>query len=378
MPAHRSSSWPLGWTWAGLIVYASLHPFARWQLPVLAPGRTWPDLLWLPIERYTSFDLWSNYLAYLPFGLLLTLAWLRGGTGPLRAGLQAAACCSLLSLSMEWTQYFLPLRVPSRVDWVANTAGGATGVVLALVLARLGALERWQRVRDALFVPHGTLGLVLVLCWPIGLLFPPPVPLATGQGLSRLGAVLAEWLVGTPLDGWLPASTPVGPLPPGVEAVVTGLGLLAPCLVSFVMLRRIRFRLFTLAAGAVLGVSVTTLSTLLNFGPDHALSWLTPPVAPGLLIGLGLGLGLAFLPRRTVAALGLVALTVMITLVNQAGSDPYFASSLNGWEQGRFIRFHGVAQWIGWVWPFAALVFLMIQTGPRSPLHPPAAPTTLT
>ena len=26
--------------------------------------------------------------------------------------------------------------------------------------------------------------------------------------------------------------------------------------------------------------------------------------------------------------------------------------SLQAWEQGRFIRFHGLAQWVGWLWPY--------------------------
>ncbi|MDP3836377.1 MAG: VanZ family protein, partial [Hydrogenophaga sp.] len=30
---------------------------------------------------------------------------------------------------------------------------------------------------------------------------------------------------------------------------------------------------------------------------------------------------------------------------------------LEVWEQGRFIRFHGLSQWLGWLWPFAALLF---------------------
>ena len=40
---------------------------------------------------------------------------------------------------------------------------------------------------------------------------------------------------------------------------------------------------------------------------------------------------------------------------------PYFAQSLHGWEQGRFIRFHGAAQWVGWLWPYAAIVYLLTR-----------------
>jgi hypothetical protein len=46
--------------------------------------------------------------------------------------------------------------------------------------------------------------------------------------------------------------------------------------------------------------------------------------------------------------------------------SPYFAQSLEVWEQGRFIRFHGLSQWLGWLWPFAALVFGLLAVA-RSP-----------
>jgi hypothetical protein len=65
-------------------------------------------------------------------------------------------------------------------------------------------------------------------------------------------------------------------------------------------------------------------------------------------------LALVFVGQRPAAALGLVALSVSAALVAQAPSDPYYAESLQQWEQGRFIHFHGLAQWVGWLWPFAA------------------------
>jgi hypothetical protein len=50
---------------------------------------------------------------------------------------------------------------------------------------------------------------------------------------------------------------------------------------------------------------------------------------------------------------------VNLSLVNQDSVSPYFEQTLFFWEQGRFIRFHGVVQWLGWLWPFAALVYLL-------------------
>jgi hypothetical protein len=47
----------------------------------------------------------------------------------------------------------------------------------------------------------------------------------------------------------------------------------------------------------------------------------------------------------------LVALVVHLSVLNQAPASAYFADTLQAWEQGRFIRFHGLAQWLGWLWP---------------------------
>ena len=55
----------------------------------------------------------------------------------------------------------------------------------------------------------------------------------------------------------------------------------------------------------------------------------------------------------------LLALVVQLFMLNTAPASPYFDQTLQTWEQGRFIRFHGVVQWLGWLWPFAALIFGM-------------------
>jgi VanZ family protein len=370
MLRHRSSAWPLALVWLGLIVYASLHPFRGWIWP-LDHGRTLLDVLLLPAPRSSSFDLWSNFLAYVPLGLLLALGWLRGGSSARSAWLRAVLCGVLLSLLMEWLQNLLPVRVPSRIDWATNSAGSLSGATLALLLRRFGLLEHWQLLRDAWFVPHGPVGLALLLAWPVAQLFPPPLPLGLGQGLGRLLAFLHEQAAGTPLAPWLPALVAADTrLSPGAELAAITLGLLAPCFVAFEMTRQLSRRLILMSGAIGFGLAATTLSTALNFGPDHALGWITPAVGPALLLSALLGGLLALLPHRSVAACGLVALTSLIALVNQAGMDPYSASSLQSWERGRFIRFHGLAQWLGWLWPFVALGFLLARLA-----EPPGAPT---
>jgi hypothetical protein len=76
-----------------------------------------------------------------------------------------------------------------------------------------------------------------------------------------------------------------------------------------------------------------------------------------------LALAGSLLPARAAAGLGLAVLGALVALVSQAPVDPYFADSLQSWEQGRFIRFHGLALWIGWLWPYAAMVWLLGRLG---------------
>jgi hypothetical protein len=52
-------------------------------------------------------------------------------------------------------------------------------------------------------------------------------------------------------------------------------------------------------------------------------------------------------------------------LLNQAPESAYFAETLARWEQGRFIRFHGLAQWVGWLWPFATLGYVLAALSRR-------------
>jgi hypothetical protein len=86
-------------------------------------------------------------------------------------------------------------------------------------------------------------------------------------------------------------------------------------------------------------------------------------------VSLGMAAGMALVAslasNRLAVGIGLVVITGLVALVAQAPADPYFADNLQAWEQGRFVRFHGLAQWVGWLWPYAALVWLLTRLGNR-------------
>ena len=158
---------------------------------------------------------------------------------------------------------------------------------------------------------------------------------------------------------------PAAALRPLAETLIVALGLMAPCLVAFSVVTSGWRRLVMVPGAVALAVAGMTISTWLNFGPQHALSWLGPLALPGLILGAVLALLCAPLPARLVAGLGLIVLTGLVAGVAQAPANPYFAQSLQAWEQGRFVRFHGLAQWIGWCWPYAAIGWMLSRLAGR-------------
>jgi VanZ family protein len=365
---HPSSATPLALAYAALVLYASLYPFSGWRWP---PGQDVVVLAGLPWTRWRyDFDLAANLLGYAPLGLLVCIAARRGAWAAAPAVALAVLVPAGLSYGTEFLQQFLPRRVPAMEDFLLNSAGALLGALLALGLHACGLLERWQVVRDRWFAPDSAGALALLALWPAALLFPAPVPLGLGQVGERLREGLAALLDGVqwaaPAQAMLAqASSTPEPLRPLTEVLVVALGLLAPCLLAASVMAAGWRRAAAAVAILVLALGGMTLSTLLNFGPGHATGWLAPATGPGLALGTGLALGAALLPRRAVAGLGLMVLTALVTGVAQAPANPYFAQSLQAWEQGRFVRFHGLAQWIGWLWPYAAMAWLLARLARR-------------
>jgi VanZ family protein len=365
---HRSSASPLALVYAALVVYASLFPFSGWRWP---PGQGLPALLMLPWPPWlATFDLWANLLGYLPLGALWMVAGLRSGLGLLAALLLAVLGPGLMSYAAEVAQNFLPGRHPSLKDLAMNTLGALAGALLAAGLQRLGLLDRWQGLRERWFVGQSAGALALLALWPLALLFPAPVPLGLGQVGDRLRELLAALLEGVPwaqdLVDLLAEPPVVEPLRPLAEVLVLVLGMLAPCLLAYTVVPP-GWRRLPLAAGALMvAMAAMTMSTLLNFGPEHALAWLTPVTLPALGAATLLAAFMAPLSRRVITGLALVCLTALVALVAKAPADPYFAESLQAWELGRWVRFFGLAQWIGWLWPYAAMGWLLSRLGART------------
>jgi VanZ family protein len=360
-----TSAWSLASIYAVLIIYASLYPFQNWRNQELNPLEFlmagWP-------HYWSAFDVVFNIVGYAPLGFFLTLGFLR--TAKTQGSLlSATAAAMMLSLFMECLQSYLPARVPSLADWVFNTIGAGMGAMSSYWLEQLGFLDRWSRFRSRWFISASkgvSASLVLIALWPFCLLFPSAVPLGLGQIQARVQGVLHEWLSNTPFLDWLPNfEVQAQPLAPGVEVVCVALGLLTPYLLGVAVIQKGWQRMVYLALVIGCAFLVTGLSTALSFGPTHAWSWMSVWVGSGLVLGLLLCLLTLRLDSSSCDVFLVIVITLQLFLINQKGVDAYLEQNLQTWEQGRFIRFHGLAQWLGWVWPFAvlALIFYKLARG---------------
>jgi VanZ family protein len=368
---RKTSAWPLSQAYVALVIYASLYPFSGWRDQGIAPW-AW---LWSPWPKYwTWFDVWSNAGGYMPLGFLLALGFLRRGSprfAPASRWLAvavAAASSAVLSFCMESLQSYLPSRVASNVDFALNALGALGGALIAFGLERAGAIDHWSRIRVRWFVEDARGALVLLALWPFALLFPVSVPFGLGQVLERVEATLGDWLADTPFLDWLPVrDVELQPLVPAVEVICVMLGAIIPCLLGYSVMRSLGQRAVFAAGVMVIGIGVTALSAALSWGPVHAWAWLSLPVRVGIAGAMLLAMLLLPVSRRACAAIVLLALMLHLSLLNQAPASAYFAHTLQTWEQGRFIRFNGLALWLGWLWPYVTLAYVLVRVSRSDP-----------
>ena len=355
---RQTSAWPLSHIYLALIVYASLYPFDQWRDQGIF---TW-EFLSAPWPKYwTGFDVTSNVLGYAPLGFLWGLSAMRMGWGR-RAIVVSTCAAAATSLLMEGIQSYLPSRVPSLVDFLLNAVGAWLGACLSSGLEQMGLLDRWSQFRKRWFVRDTYYALVLMAVWPLALLFPVAVPLGLGQVWERVEDAITITLDGTAFEQWIPMrSFELEPLLAGAELLCVALGFLIPCLLGFGVIRKFGQRVFYLMVVLAFGLGVSALSAALSYGPSHAWSWLGVPVVLGLVCGFVLSLFFVMLSAPTCWVFLLLALLVQQSVLNQSPESAYFAQTLQTWEQGRFIRFNGLVQWLGWLWPYTVMFYAIAR-----------------
>lgn len=346
-----------GWLAActAALVYASLYPWHGWR----TPDETMFAFATAPWPRWwTSFDVATNLVAYLPFGLLACVTIARvARMRMLRAAPVALALAALLSFSLESLQSLLPTRVPSRLDLVANVAGAALGVALAAGFGRR-RIERLPRALRGAFTvaPGATAGALLLVAWPIAQWYPQSIVFATGD---LLFAWPSPWGAATP--AWRAALILPVRYEPFVEACAVSLAIIAVgALVREVFVPptgpRARPAAWPIALPIVAACVIKSVAGALVLGSAHAFGWLSAAAQGGFVAGAIALSALAPAAPRVRATCAFAAIALGTVLVNLAPPNAYYLSMLAHWE-GEWANFHGLLRALAALWPFAALAW---------------------
>ena len=346
-----------------IVVDATLFPFSGWRDLGLAPY-AFLEAGWPP--RPLPFDLIVNAIGYLPLGILGGLALhprLRG----IAMIVVATIGCALVSIHLEALQTYLPSRVASKVDVLANVAGGALGAVMAARFAHplldTGRLRVW---RTRWFAADASRGLVLVVVWFGALVYPDAFVLGTG-GLLKAFDPSGSDLLASLLGLSDPSDTAANALRfEHAETAVTGLTLLAAGLLFLNLTRQglaWSRRFVLMAAFVVATVAIAGFARAFLFDEFTAWPLLTAGARSGIAVALA-GLVLAtWLPRRVRSLFALVAVLVALAIVNVYPDNPYGSAVGLAWTRGKLLNFYGLASGLNLVWPYLAIAWLLRHWG---------------
>ena len=327
-----------------------MYPLSGWREPIGSAfaflGAPWPRYI-------TAFDVAANFFGYLPYGLLCALALVRR-LSPLAAVVIATASGALLSLLLESAQSFLPARIPSTVDVLANVAGAAAGGLLAATFAQwlLGG-GPLRRLRAQALTPGAAadLGLGLLGLWLFAQLNPATLLFGTGDLRDLLASAAGE--------------RHKAELFVSVEAAITAMNFAAGAVLASAGARPEAPLRRLVGLLVIVALVVKTLAFAILMRAENVLAWLTPGAQLGLVAGLALALAALWLPRPARLASAAVLLMAATVLVNLAPPNPYFAATLKVWEQGHFLNFNGLTRLVSAAWPFAALAYLVYLASSR-------------
>jgi VanZ family protein len=345
------------------LAYGSLYPWTGWR----STGGSGFAFLFEPWSRYwTWFDVLTNVAVYLPVGAL-GYAVLRRRAGGLLPAAIALLGGVAFSLAVEAAQSYMPGRVPSRLDWLANSAGTLLGALVAAGFARLSPKSpRWQMrsAREA----DGAVGLALISAWLAIQMHPQRLLFGNGDVAEP---AIRFWIAHVePLFGFDSAgiAEPVGQraksladalrLDADYSVLVEASGTAAAIVAIGMIVREIYSAGAprTIITGALIAAAaiVRSAAAALLLGASQTFAWLSAGAQGGVVVG-AVALAMFSSGRRRArlrVCTAAIALTALLTCLYPV--DPYYESVLGHWDRGPWRNFTGLLEAATLLWPFVA------------------------
>ena len=95
-------------------------------------------------------------------------------------------------------------------------------------------------------------------------------------------------------------------------------------------------------------------------------SWVTPGALYGVAGAIALLMVAVALPRSAQLPLVGLALLAATAIVNLAPANPYNTATFSLWQQGQYLNLNGLTRLVSIVWPFAAMLYLVLLAADRA------------
>ncbi|MGL4232062.1 MAG: VanZ family protein [Casimicrobium sp.] len=326
-----------------VIVYASLQPFTGWRQSTENAIGFFTQLT----RHVTRADLTFNALAYVPLGFALYAmfppTWTTRGRW-----LGMLVFTFALSITVELLQTWLPTRVSSIYDTIANALGACIGAAIATPLLKqhnlLAVLQRW---RDAWFV-GGATGDLKILLLGIWLL------VQINPGIPLFAATFHPGF-----------TTAFDPVVVAVELAQTATALVGIGLFTDLTMRKRALGGIALVIVVATAVGMKTLAAQWLLTPIGWEAWLRPGHALGVAAGAVVLLVLFWLPRVAKSIVAGIALlsSVFIPFLLPDLVTARAPIKLFEWHYGQLLNLNGLTRTIVVLWPLVATLVLLLRFG---------------
>lgn len=347
----------LGLCYAAALVYGTLYPWRGWR----EIGLPWYGFVTKPWSPYwTWLDILVNIGLYLPLGALVTEA-ARRRLRPAAAGTLAVLLGAGLSFALESAQTWLPGRVPSRLDWLANSVGASIGALAVLAWSAWRAGSRrapWQRA--ALWAPGSDAMLALVAAWLIAQLGPR-------QTLFETGALAEPWR--TRLIGVTLAADPAA----AFEVLAIPLSMLAIGIILYDAMPRHAPRPLALIVLFAIAVGLHAAAARWLYPGWSGALRVSSSAQGGLLLGAMALVLVSYLRRPVRLWIALLATLAGAALPNLLPAPAYLNSGAPAIAQAGLRNAQAVVEVVSLCWPLAAIAVLITRLRATSSRRGPRA-----
>jgi VanZ family protein len=351
-----------------------LYPFSDLEINGINMFTFWVNSKYRYVSRW---DIWINVCGYIPYGALWV--W---RLHPKISGVVAICIAtflgSLLSFSLESLQTWVPIRVPSQLDWYTNTVGVFMGSIIAFIfpphiLSKSYIVISYRKY----FYLKSSFAIVLCFLWAMAIIFPQPYWFGLGSWVANINDssflsyilqyyhglwVNIDYIFNIGLLNNLNNNINID-----VDEENFAHIIITPLVIIFNVCGMLLAITLTMrrkqVSFCILMIFVLYALKIASWGLYLSILDLTIPreVWIGLLISIIVLILLQFTNVMIKASVAILFLILGLFFSNSLPHNLYHEAILDTWENSPYFHMIGLFKWVGLLLPWLAIIWALYQ-----------------